>query len=144
MTAHRCRWLCFTCIVFLALLFICLAYGRPLEICGVCAPLIWALPLTGSACLMFKTFRTKQLKRVILGFLIFLYFLSTGLHLLQSSVRIRDSYYQSGRHYYVTYEVNPGAMSGISFEQRHYYLILDSEILTIRYLLESKHHDYLG
>ncbi len=144
MTEHRSGWLCFSCIVFLALLFICIAYGRPLEISGVCTPLIWALPLTGGAYLIFQIFRTKRLKRVILGFLIFLYFLSTGLHLLQSSVRTRDSYYQSGRHYYVTYEVNPGAMSGISFEQRHYYLILDSEILTIRYLLQSKHFDHLG
>ncbi len=138
------EWLRFGCITLLAVVSIFIAYGKPLEISGICAPLLWILPLIPAAHLIFRFYRKKRLKQGILIFCTVLYLMSTGLHLLQASVRTSVSDFQSERYAYVTYEVNPGAMSGISFEQRTYYLLLDSELLTIRYLLASQKHGYLG
>ncbi len=138
------EWLRFSGITLLAAGSVFIAYGKPLEISGICAPLVWILPLLPAAHLIFRYYQKKRLKQGILIFCTVLYLMATGLHLLQDSVRTVVSDFQSERCAYVTYEVNPGAMSSISFEQRTYYLLLDTEFLTIRYLLASRNHGYLG
>ncbi len=134
----------FAGVILLAAVCICLAYGRPLEISGYGAVFLWLLPPIGSIWMIQQHASGHRLKQGILLFCLILYLLASGLHTLQNSARSIVSDAQFDRYYAVTYEVNPGAMSGFSYEQRKYYLLLDADILTIRYLLQCESHGYLG
>lgn len=132
----------FTFIVLLDVVSILVAYGSFLEIRGIIAYFIFPVPFVLNIILIRKC--EKIFPQLLLSFMVFVYLLTGAVFLIREDSRRVISQSKTNRYIYVTYEINPGAMGHLSYEDRVYYSFVDTDLLTVRIVKSSEHYRYRG
>lgn len=134
--------ICFLLVSVLDIFSAVVAYGNFIEIKGVVSYFIFALSIIITIICM-KT--QKKSYRIILLILLFIFCFSGILFLIRENSSGRKIIYneKSGRYIYQIHEINPGAMSHLSYEKRIYYSLVDTKFLTVRIVKESENYRYL-
>lgn len=132
----------FTLIVLLDFVSILVAYGSFLEIRGIIAYFIFPVPIVLN--ILFLKKYGKTFHKVIMCIMLFIYLLTGAVFLIREDSRRVISQRKNNRYIYVTYEINPGAMGHLSYEDSVYYSLIDTDLLTVRILKSSKHYRYRG
>ncbi len=132
----------FIFLVIVDIISIVVAYGSIIEIKGIISYLIFAVPFVLNIVLIKKY--EKLFHQLLLAFIIFVY-LSTGvIFLIREDGRKIINQIKSDKYIYLTYEVNPGAMGHISYIDKVYYSLIDTDFLTVRIVKNEKHYRYRG
>lgn len=120
----------------LNLLFIILAYGRPLEIKGAVSPLLWLFALGLIIC---SVIIVKKYAKLLFIMQLIIYIAASGLFYIREydgaalySADCRDNILTE------VYEVNPGAMGHYSVQRREYFCIINNDILSVKILLSRE------
>lgn len=132
----------FILIVLLDVVSILVAYGSFLEIRGIIAYFIFPVSFVLNMILIRKY--EKIFPQLLLSFMVFVYLLTGAVFLIREDSRRVISQSKNNRYIYVTYEINPGAMGHLSYEDRIYYSFVDTDLLTVRIVKSSKHYRYRG
>lgn len=132
----------FILIVLFDIVSILVAYGSFLEIRGIIAYFIFPVPLVLNIILIRKY--EKIFPQLLLSFMVFVYLLTGAVFLIREDSRRVISQSKNNRYIYVTYEINPGAMGHLSYEDRVYYSFVDTDLLTVRIVKSSEHYRYRG
>lgn len=132
----------FIFLVIVDIISIVVAYGSIIEIKGIISYLIFAVPFVLN--IVFIKKYEKLFHQLLLAFIIFVY-LSTGvIFLIREDGRKIINQIKSDKYIYLTYEVNPGAMGHISYIDKVYYSLIDTDFLTVRIVKNEKHYRYRG
>lgn len=132
----------FILIVLLDVVSILVAYGSFLEIKGFIAYFIFAVPVVLNVLFLKKS--GKFFNQLLIALLIFVYLVTGAVFLIREDSRRVISQSKSNRYIYVTYEINPGAMGHLSYEDRVYYSFVDTDLLTVRIVKSSEYYRYRG
>lgn len=132
----------FALLALLDVISIFVTYGSFLEINGIISYLIFFVLIALNIVFMKKY--GKKFNKIILCILLFFYVVSGGIFLIREDGRRIIHETKTDNYIYITYEINPGAMSHISYEDIKYYSIIDTDLLTVRIVKSSKHHRYIG
>ncbi len=119
-----------------------IGYGEFIEIKGAVSYFIFSLPIIITIIFFNKQ---KKLSKIILLILLFICCFSRMLFLIRENSSGRDIIYneKSGKYIYQIHEINPGAMSHLTYEKRIYYSLADTKFLTVRIVKESENYRYL-
>ena len=132
----------FIFLVIVDIISIVVAYGSIIEIKGIISYLIFAVPFVLN--IVFIKKYEKLFHQLLLAFIIFVY-LSTGvIFLIREDGRKIINQIKSDKYIYLTYEVSPGAMGHISYIDKVYYSLIDTDFLTVRIVKNEKHYRYRG
>ncbi|MDE6775578.1 MAG: hypothetical protein K2J37_04720 [Ruminococcus sp.] len=133
----------FVLLILFDIISIVIAYGSFIEIKGIISYLIFISILLN---IVFIKNCEKKSNKIIMCILLFVYGLSGGLFWISENNSGRNKIEQTnvGKYIYVTYELNPGAMGHFSYEDRVYYSLIDTDLLTVRILKSSEHYRYRG
>lgn len=132
----------FTLIVLLDVVSIFVAYGSFLEIRGFISYFIFAVPFVLNI-LLLKRYG-KLFNQLLIALLMFVYLVTGAVSLIREDSRKVISQSKNNRYIYVTYEINPGAMGHLSYEDSVYYSLIDTDLLTVRIVKSSEHYRYRG
>ncbi|MDE5621285.1 MAG: hypothetical protein K2O29_00025 [Ruminococcus sp.] len=132
----------FIFIVLFDIISVLIAYGNFLEIKGIISYIIFFIPLVLNIILIRKY--EKIFPQLLLSFMIFVYLLTGVVFLIREDSRKVVSQNKNDKYIYVTYEINPGAMGHLSYEDRVYYSLIDTDLLTVCIVKESEHYRYKG
>lgn len=133
----------FVLLILFNIISIVIAYGSFLEIKGIISYLIFLIPILLN--IVFIKNSEKTYHKIILCILLFVYGVSGGLFWIsENSGRKKIEQTNFGKYIYVTYELNPGAMGHLSYEDRIYYSLIDTDLLTVRIVKSSEHYRYRG
>ncbi len=132
----------FILIVLFDIISVLIAYGNFLEIKGIISYIIFFILLVLN--IIFIRKYEKIFQQLLLSFIVFVYLLTGVFFLIREDSRKVVSQTKNNRHIYVTYEINPGAMGHLSYEDRVYYSLIDTDLLTVRIVKESEHYRYRG
>lgn len=132
----------FTLIVLLDVVSILVAYGSFLEIKGIIAYCIFPVLIVLNI-LSLKKYR-KLFNKLMIVMFMFVYMVTGAVSLIREDSRTVVSQNKNDQYIYVTYEINPGAMGHLSYEDRVYYSLIDTDLLTVRIVKESRHYRYRG
>lgn len=134
--------ICFLLVSILDVFSAIISYGKFIEIKGTISHFIFALPIIITIIFLYKQ---KKSSGIILLILLFICCFSRMLFLIRENSSARKIIYRekSGRYIYQIHEINPGAMSHISYEKRIYYSLADTKFLTVRIVKESENYRYL-
>lgn len=119
-------------------------YGKIVEIKGILSIVLWLIPLVGTVFIIIKLLKGKSLMRTVLIICTVIYVCASGLNYLRESYfspRILDEKSKNG-YQYVVYEHNVGAMTSFLYELRQYRVILDTELLSVKIIVNSDVYDY--
>lgn len=133
----------FVLLVLLDIFSIVIADGSVIEIKGIIAFFIFALPVMINVLFLWKQ-HIKLFKQLIISLLIFVYLVTGAVFLIRQDSRRVVGQKKDGRYIYITYEINPGAMGHISYADKVYYNLLDTDLLTVRIVKSTKHYRYMG
>lgn len=130
-------------LILFDIISIVIACGRFLEIKGIIAYFIFAVPVVLNVVLSKKY--NKIFQKVVLSLMMFMYIITGAFVLIRenSGVRVIEQK-KNGKYIYITYEINPGAMGHLSYEDRTYYSLIDTDLLTVRIVKKSRHYRYRG
>lgn len=134
--------ICFLLVSILDVFSAIMAYGEFIEIRRAVSYFIFVLPIIITI-IFFRN--TKKSSGIILLILLFICCFSRMLFLIRENSSSRKIIYneKSGRYIYQIHEINPGAMSHISYEKRIYYSLVDTKFLTVHIVKESENYKYL-
>jgi len=132
----------FVLLVLFDVVSIVVAEGSIVEIRGVIACLIFAVPFVLN--IVFMTKCEKLLHKLLLSFMMLVYLLTGAVFLIRENSRTVISQTKNNRYIYVTYEINPGAMGHLSYVDKDYYSLIDTDLLTVRIVKSSEHYRYRG
>lgn len=132
----------FILLVLLDIVSIVVAYGSIIEINGIIAYFIFAVPFVINILFLWKKYE-KLFNQLLISFLILVYLLTGVIFLIRQDNRVVEQK-KDGRYIYITYEINPGAMGHLSYMDNVYYSLVDTDLLTVRILKSSKHYRYRG
>lgn len=134
----------FALLILFDIISIVIAYGSFLEIKGIISYLIFLIPILLN--IVFLKNCEKKFNKIILCILLFVYGFSGGLFWVRenNSGRKKIEQTNSGKYIYVTYELNSGAMGHLSYEDRIYYSLIDTELLTVRIVKSLEHYRNRG
>lgn len=121
-----------------------IAYGRIIEVKGALSIVLWLVPCVATIYVVHKRFRGKSLMRTALIASLTLYVCASGLYYMRESYfspRILGEKSKNG-YQYVRYEHNAGAMTSFFYELRQYRVILDTELLSVKIIVNSDFYDY--
>lgn len=131
--------------VLLDVFSILVACGSIIEIKGIIAYFIFMVPLVINILFLWKKYG-KLFKRLLILFFIVLYLLTGAIFLIRQNnevVKVVEMK-KNGKYIYVTYEINPGAMGQLSYIDKVYYILIDTDLLTVRIVKNSEHYRYRG
>ena len=133
---------CFLLVFILDIFTAAIAYGNFVEINGAVSYFIFVIPIIITI-ISFKKMQKKSSK-IILIILLFICCFSRMLFIIRENSYGRKIIYneKSSRYIYQIHEINPGAMSHLSYEKRIYYSLIDTKFLTVRIVKESEHYRY--
>lgn len=123
---------------------IIIAYGKIIEIKGILSVVLWLIPFVGTIYIISKHLKGKSLMRTALIVSMAIYVCTLGLYYLRESYfspRILEEKSKNG-YQYVKYEHNGGAMTSFFYELRQYRVILDTELLSVKIIVNSDFYDY--
>ena len=128
------------------LIAIIISFSRIIEIKGILSIVLWGTVLAADIIFIIKKCCDKRKLKAAVIFCMVVYVLSGLLFAVReySSARTVRGEFTNGREYTVSYELNPGAMSHISYERRVYFNIVDTKLLTIIYLEKSEFYKSYG
>lgn len=129
--------------VLLDIVSIVVAYGSIIEIKGIIAYFIFAVLFVINILFLLKK-QWKLFNQLLISFLIFVYLLTGAVFLIRADSRRFVEQQKDGRYIYITYEINAGAMSHISYMDNVYYSLIDTDLLTVRIVKSTKHYRYRG
>ncbi len=132
----------FKLIVLLDVVLILIASGSFFEIKGIIVYCIFCVPVVLNI-LFLKKYR-KTFYTVIICIILFIYLATGVIFLIREDSRKVISQKKNNRYTYVTYEINSGAMGHFSYEDRIYYSLIDTDLLTVNILKNSTHYQYMG
>lgn len=133
----------FALLVLFDITSIVVANGSIIEIKGVIAYIIFAVIFVINILFIWKK-QWKLFNQLLISFLIFVYLLMGVVFLIrEDSWRVIEQK-KDGRYIYITYEINPGAMGHMSYIDKVYYSLVDTDLLTVRIVKSTKHHRYIG
>ncbi|MDE5583255.1 MAG: hypothetical protein K2J08_06100 [Ruminococcus sp.] len=132
----------FIFLVLLDIVSIVVADGSIIEIRGIIAFLIFAFPIVLNVISVRKYNKTFQ--KIILSVMMCVYLFTGMVFLIREGHREVIRKTSDGRYTYITYEVNPGAMSHISYMDNVYYSLIDTDLLTVHIVKSTKYHRYIG
>lgn len=132
----------FILLVLLDIVSIVVAYGSIIEINGIIAYFIFAVPFVINILFLWKKYE-KLFNQLLISFLILVYLLTGVIFLIRQDNRVVEQK-KDGRYIYITYEINPGAMGHLSYMDNVYYSLVDTDLLTVRILKSSKHYRCRG
>ncbi|MDE6425016.1 MAG: hypothetical protein K2K89_02615 [Ruminococcus sp.] len=132
----------FVLLVLLDIVSIVVADGSIIEIKGIIAYFIFAVPFVINIVFLWKKHR-KLFNQLLISLLIFVYLVTGAIFLIRQDNRI-VSQNKDGRYIYITYEINPGAMGHLSYMDNVYYSLIDTDLLTVRIVKSTKHYRYRG
>lgn len=133
--------ICFLLVFILDIFSAAMAYGNFIEINGAVSYFIFALPIIITIiCIKMQ----KKSSGIILLIMLFICCFSRMLFLIRENSSGRKIIFneKSGRYIYQIHEINPGAMSHLSYEKRIYYSLVDTKFLTVRIVKESENYRY--
>lgn len=133
----------FILLIVLDIISIVIAGRSIIEINGIVAYFIFALPFVINILFLWKK-HIKFFNQLIISLLMFVYLLTGAVFLIRtdSSRIVRQQ--KNGRYTYVTYEINPGAMGHLSYIDKVYYSLIDTDFLTVRIVRSTKNYRYIG
>ena len=132
----------FILLVVIDVFSIVVAYGSIIEVKGVIAYLIYIVQFFLNI-LFLKKYRKKFHKAMI--YIILSVYLFTGvIFLIRENGRKVISQNKNNKYIYMTYEINPGAMGHLSYEDKVYYNMINTDFLTVRIVKSEKHYRYRG
>ncbi|MDE6781573.1 MAG: hypothetical protein K2J40_08960, partial [Ruminococcus sp.] len=118
----------FVLFVLFDIISIVVADGSIIKIKGVIAFFIFAVPVVLNVVLSKKY--NKIFQKVILSVMMVIYIMTGTIFLIRQDNRIvRQN--KNGRYIYTTYEINPGAMGHMSYIDKVYYSLVDTDLLTV-------------
>ena len=132
----------FKLIVLLDVVLILIASGSFFEIKGIIVYCIFCVP--GVLNILFLKKYRKTFYTVIICIILFIYLATGVIFLIREDSRKVISQKKNNRYTYVTYEINSGAMGHFSYEDRIYYSLIDTDLLTVNILKNSTHYQYMG
>ncbi|MDE6665029.1 MAG: hypothetical protein K2K14_02410 [Ruminococcus sp.] len=133
----------FILLVLFDIVSIVIAYGSIIEIRGIIAYFIFAVPFVINILFLWKK-QWKLFSQLLISFLIFVYLLTRVVFLIREDSRKVIEKTSDDRYIYITYEMNPGAMGHLSYMDNVYYSLVDTDLLTVHILKSSKHYRYRG
>ena len=118
--------------LILSLSSVVLAYGKPIEIKGYLAVVLWVVPF---ALMVLCIKNNKEAFRLLFVTSLISYMIASGLNYIRGSggIRLKHAEY-NGRDYTEVCEIDPGAMGSVSVRKREYFIVIESNVLTIRVL----------
>lgn len=128
--------------VLIDIVSIVVADGSIIEIKGIIAYFIFALLVVLNV-ISVRKYR-KIFQKIILSVIIFAYIMTGAVFLIRADSRKVIGKTVDGRYIYITYEINAGAMSHISYMDNVYYSLIDTDLLTVRIVKSTKHYRYRG
>lgn len=131
----------FVLLVLLDIVSIVVADGSIIEIKGIIAYFIFALLIVINVISVVKY--KKIFQKIILSVIIFSYIITGAVFLIRADNRT-ISQHKEGRYIYTTYELNPGAMGHISYMDKVYYSLIDTYLITVHIVKNTKHYRYIG
>lgn len=120
----------------LSVVFIILAYGRPLEIREMFSPVLWLVPI---GVMIFCIKSCKKFPRAVFVFLLTIYIAESGLFYFREyfgTTEISDVI-DGNKRTVVSYH-DPGVMGGSFYTETEYYCIIRSEALTVQIFKSRK------
>lgn len=126
----------FSVLVFVNIIFIIFAYGRPVEIKGTLSWLLWLIAL---AVMIYCIRSGRKLLKALFVFLLIIYVIASGLFCIREydGRELHGSHYENNI-YTEVYQLNPGAMGHFTVQRREYFCIINGDILSIRVLLSQE------
>lgn len=132
----------FILLVLFDIISILVAYGSIIEIKGIIAYFIFPVPFVINILFLWKKYE-KLFNQLLISFLILVYLLTGAIFLIRQNNRVVGQT-KNGRYIYITYEINPGAMGHLSYIDKVYYVLIDTDLLTVRIVKNSEHYRYRG
>lgn len=132
----------FILIVLFDIVSVLIADGHFFEIRGIISYIIFFIPLVLNIILIRKY--EKIFPQLLLSFMVFVYLVTGAVFLIREDSRKVISQSKNNRYINVTYEINPGAMGHLSYEDSVYYSLIDTDLLTVRIVKSSEHYRYRG
>lgn len=132
----------FILIVLFDIVSVLIVDGHFLEIGGIISYIIFLILFVFNIILIRKY--EKIFPQLLLSFIVFVYLVTGAVFLIREDSRRVISQTKNNRYIYVTYEINPGAMGHLSYEDKVYYSLVDTDLLTVRIVKSSKHYRYRG
>ena len=133
----------FILLIVFDIISIIIAERSIIEINGVIAYFIFALPFVVNILFLWKN-HIKFFNQLIISLLIFVYLITGAVFLIRTDSQKLLRQNKDGRYTYATYEINPGAMGHISYADKVYYNLIDTNFLTVRIVKSTKHYRYIG
>lgn len=132
----------FIIILIFDILAVIVCFWNIVVFSGIISYLLWFIPIIVTIPALVRLFKNKKAMKRALIICLVLYCLTGLLNLCYWSCRdiIREE--SVDNRYYVTYEVNPGAMSHFSYQRQEYINLMDTPLLKVRFLLNSKTSRY--
>lgn len=130
----------FKMIVLMDVILILIANGSFLEVKGIITYCI-SFVLIAMNILFIKKYK-KTFNKVIICILLVIYLIIGAVSLIREDSRKVISQKKNNKYIYVTYEINSGAMGHISYEDRIYYSIIDTDLLKVNISKDSKYYRY--
>ena len=127
-------------LILLDIVSIIVAYGSIIEITGIIAYFIFAVPFMLNIIFLWKK-HEKLFRQLLIGLLMFVYLITGALFLIRQDNKIINQN-KSNRNISVVYEINPGAMGHISYLKKDYYSLIDMDLFTVRIVKNSEHYRY--
>ncbi len=120
-----------------------IAYGTIIEVKGALSIVLWLVPLIGTVYAIYRFFKAKKLMKAALTVILTVYVCASGIFCLREysySHKIGEGQAKDG-YQYVKYKHSAGAMTSFSYELRQYRVILDTELLSVKIIVNSDFYD---
>lgn len=135
-------------VIIADIITIIIAYGKIIEIKGYLSIVFLLLMFIGTLYIMCRFLNGKKFLNALIAVWVTGYLFALGLFCLREYLftsRIIEEKSKNG-YLYVKYEHNGGAMTSFSYEMRKYFVIVDSDILSVRLVIDSEsfeHDDFM-
>lgn len=107
-----------------------LAYGKPIEIKGAAAIVLWLVPIVF---MIFQAIKNVGILRAAFITVLVCYFASSGLFFLQDHGGVTLAHVETNEHTRVEYcDIDPGAVGSVRCRRTEYFSVFESELLSVR------------
>lgn len=107
-----------------------LAYGKPIEIKGAAAIVLWLVPIVF---MIFQVIKNSGIFRAAFIAVLACYFISSGLFFLRNHGGVKVVRTERIESSVVEYcDIDPGAMGSVRCRRTEYFGVFESELLSVR------------
>lgn len=128
-------------IIILDVLSAIITFSEIIVFSGIITYFLWFIPPLLTIFVLI-TFRHEKVKRITLILCLIFYLIISAWNCIAWSAKTVLTDKTIDNKYYVTYEINPGAMSHFSYQKMEYINLIDTPCLKMRLLMHSKSSRY--